>query len=115
MERTGSQSEMLVFRRKKSGYTCIAFDQSGQPYVAYSDYPSLYGKLTVKKFDGSDWVNVGPAGFSAGLALSTSLVFSPANEPYVAYNDGGNSDKATVMKFDGTHWVNVGIAGFSAG
>ncbi len=61
------------------------------------------------------WQNVGNAGFSAGVASDISLAFSPSGQPYVAYEDYGNAEKATVMKFDGTNWVNVGNAGFSAG
>ncbi len=68
------------------------------------------------KFDGTNWVNVGNAGFSAGAAGSTSLALDSASStPYVAFPDAGDSFKATVMKFDGTNWVNVGSAGFSAG
>ena len=61
------------------------------------------------------WMNVGNAGFSAGMVSNIRLTFSPSGEPYVAYTDFGNSYKATVMKFDGSSWVNVGNAGFSAG
>jgi uncharacterized protein YjdB len=66
------------------------------------------------KFDGTNWVNVGNARFSAGVAYFLSLAFSPSGQPYVAYDDFENLNKATVMKFDGTNWVNVGNAGFSA-
>jgi hypothetical protein len=58
------------------------------------------------KFDGSNWVNVGNAGFSAGDAWYTSLAFSPTGQPYVAYMDWANAQNATVMKFDS---VFVGI------
>src|ERR1035437_1151912 len=61
------------------------------------------------------WQNVGNAGFSAGKAYFINLVFSPAGQPYVAYQDSTNFKKATVMKFDGTNWVYVGTAGFSGG
>jgi hypothetical protein len=61
------------------------------------------------------WQNVGNAYFSAGEAGYTSLEISPSGQPYLGYNDGGNSWKATVMKFDGTNWTNVGNAGFSVG
>ena len=67
------------------------------------------------KFDGTNWVNVGLAGFSSGGAAGTSLAFSPSGEPYVAYKDEGNSGNASVMKFDGSNWTHVGNAGFSAG
>jgi hypothetical protein len=68
------------------------------------------------KFDGTNWVNVGNAGFSAGIAQYESLAFCPSDSlPYLAYRDIGNSYKATVMKFNGTNWVNVGTAGFSSG
>jgi hypothetical protein len=63
-------------------------------------------KATVMKFDGSNWVNVGNAGFSAGDAWYTSLAFNQSGQPYVAYKDNWNIGKATVMKFDS---VFVGI------
>ena len=67
------------------------------------------------KFDGTNWVNIGNAGFSAGISYYTSLAFSPTGEPYVAYQDCVNHYKATVMKYDGTQWVNVGNEDFSVG
>lgn len=98
-------------------YTSLAFNPStNQPYVAYQSLADGVGKATVMKFDGTSWVNVGTAGFSAGVSDYTSLAFNPStNEPYVAYLDGANGRKATVMMFDGTSWVDVGAAGFSAG
>jgi len=82
---------------------------------------SEYGnsdKATVMKYDGSSWVNVGSAGFSAGGAGYISLAIDSNNTPYVAYQDNGNGDKATVMKYTGsgaTGWEYVGSAGFSTG
>jgi hypothetical protein len=58
------------------------------------------------KFDGTNWIIVGSEDFSVGDVGYTSLAFSPSGEPYVAYEDYGNSSKATVMKFDS---VMVGI------
>lgn len=97
-------------------YNSIAFNSRSEtgPYVAYSDRLNS-GKVTVMKFDGTNWNTVGTAGFSAGEAKYISLKFSHTGEPYVAYRDNGNSQAATVMKFDGTNWINVGTAGFSAG
>jgi hypothetical protein len=94
----------------------LAIYGSSTPYVAFRDNEtSSKGGATVMKFDGSSWVNVGPAGFSAGEVLSTSLVLDGSGTPYVAFMDAGKENKATVMKFDGSSWVNVGSAGFSAG
>ena len=66
-------------------------------------------------FNGTSWVLVGSAGFSAGDARYTSLAFAADGAPYVAYMDVNSSYKATVMKFNGISWVVVGSAGFSAG
>jgi hypothetical protein len=95
-----------------ANYTSIAIDGSGTPYVVYQD---ISNKATVMKYNGSNWVTVGTAGFSAGEARSTSIAIDGSGTPYVVYMDGGNGSKATVMKFNGTSWVTVGTAGFSAG
>jgi hypothetical protein len=47
--------------------------------------------------------------------LYESLALSLRGQPYVAYQDLANSEKATVMKFTGTAWVNVGDSAFSIG
>ena len=105
------------FSAGQADYTSLAFAPDGTPYVAYRDWLDLgtNQKATVKKFNGTTWVTVGTAGFSAGQADYTSLAFAPDGTPYLAYTDDGNSGKATVMKFNGTAWDTVGAAGFSAG
>lgn len=70
------------------------------------------GALTIQA---QSWVPVGPIGFSAGSANDISFAFSPSGEPYVAYQDYPNSQKATVKKFDGSNWLTVGSSGFSEG
>ncbi len=80
----------------------------------YLDYGNSY-KATVMKYNGSAWVLVGSAGFSAGRADYTNLVFAPDGTPYVAYADRGNGGKATVMKFSGSSWAAVGSAFSTAG
>ena len=60
------------------------------------------------------WKQVGTAKFTAGYANKVSLALDNGM-PYVAYQDGANSNRASVMKYNGTAWVQVGTAGFSAG
>ncbi|MDD3284980.1 MAG: hypothetical protein PHZ07_05290, partial [Patescibacteria group bacterium] len=67
------------------------------------------------KYNGSEWENVGSAGFSAGTVITPTLAIDSSGTPYVAYRDVENSSKATVMKYNGSSWENVGSAGFSAG
>ena len=53
------------------------------------------------KFDGTNWVNVGLPGFSAGAIYYPCLVFSPSGQPYLAFRDNGTLfGKASVMKYD---------------
>jgi hypothetical protein len=77
----------------------LAFSPTnGQPYVAYED--TLYsGKATVMTFNGTNWVNVGNAGFSSGFTQWVSLDFNNSGQPYVAFG-GEYMVKATVMKYD---------------
>ncbi len=91
----------------------LAFSSIGEPYVAYEDIANS-DKATVKRFDGTDWVTVGTAGFSESGAHDISLAFNSNDEPYVSFSRSEDL-KVTVMKFDGAEWVTVGTAGFSTG
>jgi hypothetical protein len=60
--------------------------------VAYID-GSNGSKATVKKFDGTNWVDVGTA-VSSGTANFTSIAINSVGTPYVAYGSGGAFAKA---------------------
>ena len=95
--------------------------RGGLPLLATVIFLAVFlitGALSeVQRVFAAEWGNVGEEGFSAGGNTAyLSLVFNPStNEPYVAYEDGGNSNKATVMKYSGGSWQSVGGAGFSDG
>ncbi len=95
------------------GYTSLAIDANGIPYVAFTDLGNNFN-ATVMKFDGSNWVNVGAGAISTDGANNTSIVIDSQGTPYVGFEDNGNGSKATVKKFDGNNWVPVGLPGFSS-
>lgn len=95
-------------------YVSLALNSADVPYVAYSDgigWPSL--NATVKRFDGANWVLVGPQQFSASQADYIDLEFDKNNNLFIAYSDHFYSAAITVKKFNSTNWVNVGPAGFT--
>jgi len=94
----------------------IAFDLAlNEPYISFKDTNNS-GKLSVMKFNGSNWSIVGSAGVSSGAIDYSKIVFNPSdNKPYVAFRDEANFGKITVMNFNGSSWVNIGNAGFSDG
>ncbi|MFC5471344.1 S-layer homology domain-containing protein [Cohnella suwonensis] len=97
------------FSAGQADYMSLSIATDGTPYVAYRDWGNSY-KATVMKYDSgsSAWVTVGSAGFSKGQAEYISLSIATDGTPYVAYRDGGNSNKATVMQFN-TFLVSPGL------
>ncbi|MEO0866940.1 MAG: DUF4347 domain-containing protein [Cyanobacteria bacterium J06642_11] len=91
----------------------IEVNSQGTPYILYRDGADNE-KLTVQRFDGTSWVNVGVPGFPGGSAFG-QLEFDSSDTPYVFFRDGQNNSRGTVMKFDGINWVYVGQPGFSGG
>ncbi|ADY57519.1 cell wall binding repeat 2-containing protein [Syntrophobotulus glycolicus DSM 8271] len=90
---------------------------NGTPYVSYYTYDydnenNDHNGVTVMKYDGSNWVNVGNPGFAGGMIADPSLIVDNGT-PYVVFADDANGNKATVMKYDGSDWVNIGSPGFS--
>ncbi|MBX2905498.1 MAG: Ig-like domain-containing protein [Taibaiella sp.] len=77
------------------------------PYVfSWDSDNSYYG--TVKKFDGSDWVNVGAPGFAAVSLDGFGISFAEDGTPYVVYGTSSGSHPVAVQMFDGSSWVAVG-------
>ena len=108
----GSQS----FTPGSATYTSLVLDASSTPYLAFCDgYYLSGGKASVMKYNGSNWVNVGPAGFTAGTVTYTSLAIDGSGNLYLAFADNANSNKVTVEKYNGSAWAIIGSAGFSAG
>ena len=94
----------------------LSLNPSGQPVIAFKDGDIMhapYGKASVMKFNGTDWINIGPRGFSAGEIDWLSMIIGSSGQPCVVFSDWANSLKATVMEYDGNSWKNVGPPGFS--
>jgi|GEM_PF-4653124 len=101
----------------QSIHPAIAVDTSGTPYIIYSDL-SDSSRIRVKKFNGSNWINVGTNGTHHRGVLG-SIAISSKDSIYIAFYDDSNisidSSKFTIIKFDGTDWVPVGNSIFEAG
>jgi hypothetical protein len=77
------------------------------PYVGYAD-AGVGRKTVVKKYDGSQWVTVGQAGFSEGPTTTHGLDFHPSTEePYIAYADSVHDWGAVVQKYEGDSGVSI--------
>ncbi|MCI5197626.1 MAG: hypothetical protein D3919_15680 [Candidatus Electrothrix sp. AW5] len=63
----------------------LALDSSGRPYIAYRDGYDDYGKASVMRFNGTNWEQVGAAGFSPGSSYNPSLALDSNDRPYVAF------------------------------
>jgi len=99
---TISESPQLAFFPYLGSYV---FDNENF-YAAFEDV-SLDDKITVWKFDGSNWSTVGQAGFSEGNVHSIVLKVSNG-VPWVAYEDWSLGSAGIVKKFDGNTWQSIG-------
>jgi hypothetical protein len=78
-------------------FISITSDADGTPYIAFHDIDHL-DKLSVKKFDGTNWVTVGTTPFSE-VWVQHKMTADESGFIYVSYIDHSISDKARVMKF----------------
>ncbi|WP_157812181.1 T9SS type A sorting domain-containing protein [Polaribacter sp. ALD11] len=95
-----------------------AISPNGVPYISYLDN----NKITVAKFDGTEWISVGipnfeTTGFARFLEEESGVFVDRNNVPYVFFNylenapdfnnQGPPSDFPVfkLLKFDGTNWV----------
>lgn len=112
---------MPVSTASGAAYADLALDKFDTVYVTYQDKSEAPGKVRVKKYNGSTWVNVGDpmlalTGPGAGPAMDIYLAFDISNNPYVSYSHTFQGPpRISVQKFNGTTWELVGPAQFSSG
>jgi len=100
-------------------FPSIAIAPDGTPYVAWATYAEIY----VRRWDGSDWVEVG-AGSATGGGISDSggwssapaTTIAPDGRPIVAWEDGNTGDRQIyVRQWSGTHWHEMGSSSATDG
>lgn len=104
-----------------AAYGDLALNRLDSVYVAYQDKGEAPGKVRVKKFNGTSWVNVGDpllatTGPGSGAAMDIYIAFDLVNKPYVSYSHTFQGPpRISVERFNGTTWELVGPAQFSSG
>ncbi|MGN6416383.1 MAG: hypothetical protein ACTHMC_02745 [Pseudobacter sp.] len=86
----------------------LATDQEGIPYVAYRCVKkgTTGEKAWVEKFDGKQWVAVGPDAISTGSVNDITLAFDNNNKLYCAFADY-KRQKLAIMQLDNNNWVEL--------
>ena len=93
----------------------LTFDTSGTPFILYYA-GDVKNALSVRKFDGSDWVLVGAAGFSGKINTSWGnlpcLYFDASGNPGFNYTTTGYGNGT--FYYDGSEWKSGSITNFPA-
>jgi len=92
------------FSADKVAYTNIAIGVNATPYVVYEE---ITGKnifnIIVKKFDGTNWIQVGTA-LPCDVTGTPTIAINKAGAPYISFYHG----QVNVMTYDGKGWQAVG-------
>jgi hypothetical protein len=101
----------------------LAVAPDGRPYVAWHDESGGDDEIYVKRWNGSNWAEVG-SGSASGGGISDndadsyrpSLAVAPDGRPYVAWCDeGGGDPEIYVRRWNGSNWAEVGSGSASGG
>lgn len=106
----------LAFSPSNINLTSLAIGKNDTPYIAYLD-DAHNDAVSVMKYNGSAWVNVGAPGFSNTVAptspdLSLILKIDTSGKLYVFYEDSV-APPFSVMTYNGSNWVYIDSAGIA--
>lgn len=92
------------------------------PYVVYDIFEGAVGiysgQSSVKKYDGTDWVQVGQPRITTTAWRGTFynvIGIDRLGVPYIAMQDDNGFERESVYKFTGGTWIPVGSPRFSKG
>jgi hypothetical protein len=105
-----------------SGSPSLAIAPDGTPYVAWQDGPGGESEIYIRRWNGSNWEEVGAGSASGGgisdspeKATSPSLAIAPDGTPYVAWEDEAIGDaEIYIRRWNGNNWEEV-MAGSANG
>ncbi|WP_199528734.1 Ig-like domain-containing protein [Pseudoalteromonas sp. bablab_jr010] len=87
-------------------YVDLKVDANNVLHIAYND-----PKAKVKKWDGSNWVDVGES-ISYSSIKNPELVFNSQNQLHITYtNVGRNKNTTHVKRFDNNSWRSLSLEG----
>ncbi len=76
----------------------LCFDSQDLPYIAYELFDDGL-RAAVRRYAGTSWELVGPAGFTSDVADYLSLAIDPSDVPYVVFVDGSQARRVSVMRY----------------
>jgi hypothetical protein len=103
----GEWKEVGVPSEGSGRYISLKFDRNNTPYIAFADENEAK-RATLKKFDGSNWVQVGASTPSVKSADYITFDFDSNNVPYIGYQDSWDDGKIIVKKLDKNEWSAIG-------
>ncbi len=83
------------------------------PFVSFRD-EKQEGKLSVKKYNGIEWINVGKDGFSEDPIDFTSIKIGSNGLPVVLYHTSSDTGNIVAKRYNGSNWENIGTTGIFA-
>lgn len=113
---TWTQLGGVVNTNPNEGFTpSLAIDNTGTPYVAWSEYTGVSQRLYASRFNGTSWESAAPGGQPVdalgAAAAQPSLVIPVGGNPILAWTQGGTVQVRTLI---GGQWVQpAGGSGFT--
>jgi len=101
----------------------IAVDSQGYPVVAWKDATDGDWEIYIKRWDGTNWAEIGTGSASSGgisdnsdISEGASLALDGNDYPVVAWHDGPWGDRNIYIKrWDGSSWVEIGTESATGG
>jgi hypothetical protein len=106
----------------RARHPSLAIGLDGTPYVAWDDTGDGITGIYIRRWNGSNWVEVG-AGSASGSGISgngqssltPAVAVAPDNTVYVAWNYDMETEEIYVKQWNGSNWLEAGNGAATGG